>query len=477
MEYKCSLCGLVISEEEFKDEVFVCPKCGARKYQFIENITEEEEDKRVPISKDNPSINRVLEKCINCGVCKRVCSKKTGIMYDSNNSGDFCVNCGACVLNCPTGALTPKYDFREVFDEINDKNKIVIAFTAPSVRVGLGECFGMPFGENVQGKMVKAIRALGFDYVLDTTFGADVTIMEEVTELIERLNTNYSLPMFTSCCSSWVKYVNTFYPDMMEYISTTKSPNAIMGSLIKSYFASKKGLNPKDIVTVGIVPCTSKKYEATREDLVTGDFKDLDYILTTTELALMIRERKLVFKDLETSDFDSLMGTGSSAGLIFGSSGGVMEAAIRTLNFMLTGDNLSHDCIDISCVRGNEFLREGVIKILDKEIRVAVVYGLNNAKIILDEVKSGLKKYDFVEVMTCENGCVGGSGQTLHTLNMLEEARNARLSNLFKIDKESSVRFCHENEKVKQLYKEFLVSPGSEKSQKLLHTKVKVEVR
>ena len=265
-KYRCNLCKFEISEDDYKDMAYVCPKCGTSRFSFSEVVDLDEPIKYVYVSENNLSIRRTIETCINCGMCKKTCNSKLGL----NKDGDvhLCVGCGRCVMTCPTGSLTPKYDYMSVLESIRDESKCVVCFYAPAVRTSLGECFGFDFGENVEGKMVSAFRALGFDYVLDTTFGADMTIMEEAREAIDRKLKGGVMPMFTSCCPAWVKYVHSKRPEFIPNLSTTKSPNAIMGVLVKSYFAREKGLDSKSIVTVGIVPCTSKKMEARREELV-----------------------------------------------------------------------------------------------------------------------------------------------------------------------------------------------------------------
>jgi len=452
MEFKCDLCGYIILEEDMCDDFFRCPVCGVDKYHFVLH-KKVVVDKKVFISDDNLSINRVQAKCINCGVCSRVCKNSNGLVI--SNECDNCINCGKCIMNCPTGALTPKYNYREVFDIIHDRKKIVVAFTAPAVRVGLSECFGLPFGTNVEGKMVDSLRCLGFDYVFDTSFGADVTIMEEANELIERIKNNGVFPMFSSCCPSWVKYLNFKYPEMIQNLSTTKSPNAIMGVLIKNYFSNIIKVKPQDIVTVGIVPCTSKKYEASRDDLITNGLRDLDYMLTTTELSIMIKESNIDFLNLKDSKFDSIMGNGSGAGYIFGNSGGVTEALIRTLKFMLDKEDFEENDISLNCLRGDTEFRDATFNFGGLDIKVAIVYGIENVEALLKKIQNKEVFYHFVEVMTCENGCIGGSGQALLGINKLHEARDLRKNNLYKLDKIKNVRCAHHNKEVEKIYNEF----------------------
>ena len=462
MKYKCKLCGYEISEEEYKDITIRCPKCGSDRYSFEVYQEAKEIDKKVFISDDNPSINRVLETCINCGMCKKTCNALVGLNKEGEKS--FCINCGNCILTCPTASLTVKYDFKKV-EELIKSDKIVIAFTAPGVRVTLGECFNLESGTNVEGKMVSALRLIGFDYVLDTTFGADMTVMEEAKELIERKKNNGALPMFTSCCPSWVKYVHNIHPEFKDNLSTVKSPNAMMGSLIKSYFAKEKKLDPQNIITVGIVPCVSKKNETKREDLINNGLHNLDYMLTTTELGLMIKENNIDFNNLEEGKFDELMGTGSSAGLIFGTSGGVMEAILRTASYLLMG---KEDIIEISEIRGDDFFRSANIKLGNISLKVAVIYGIENANNLLKKIRNKEETFDFIEVMTCENGCIGGGGTPLQNLNKIKEIRKKRLETLYDVDELSKVKASYQNEQIKKVYNDFL---NEENIEELLHIK------
>lgn len=338
MKYICRLCGFICEKEDYDNLSFRCPRCGVDRLNFKE-YKEKVKNNRVVIRSDNVSINRIEETCIDCGICRKTCNQKMGLNYIDQE--DFCINCGSCIMMCPTASLKVKYEYGKVLDLINDKNKIVIAFTAPSIKVSLSEVFENIPGKNMEGKIVSALKKIGFDYVLDTCFGADMTIMEEVKELINRKEKGQILPMFTSCCPSWVKYVICKKSEFIDNLSTVKSPNGIMGALIKSYFAKVNNIDPKRIVTVGIVPCTSKKNEQRKENLKNDDMYNIDYMLTTTELINMIKENNIDFNNLEEEFYDKPMGKASSAGVIFGASSGVMEAAIRTLKYMLGQEDTS----------------------------------------------------------------------------------------------------------------------------------------
>ena len=459
MKYICSLCKNIV--EDISDPIFRCPKCGIDKsaykiYYEIENVS-----KKVVITKSNPSINRIDETCIDCGMCRKTCNSITGLNFDRNKPE--CVNCGNCILTCPTGCLTPKYNYNEVKNLLN-KDKVVISFVAPAVRTSFGESFGLDAGSNLTGKIVSALRELGFNYVLDTTFGADITVTEESKELLDRVTSRKNSPMFTSCCPAWVKFVLTKYPKFIPNLSSTKSPNSIMGALIKSYFAERKKIDAKDIVTVGIVPCTAKKYEKDRPELSNDGFNNVDFMLTTTELVMMIKESNVSMDSLSDSDFDSLMGKGSTSGLIFGSSGGVMEASLRTLAHRL---NVKNSDLNILNIRSTDSIKEFDINIGNLNLKVAVVYGLSNASKLLKEIESGEKKFDFVEVMACPCGCVGGAGNPLQNINKFPLIREQRLNGLSKIDEKSNIKNPYQNKEVQKLYNSFLTK---DKVHSLLHT-------
>lgn len=459
MKFICELCKNIVSD--ISDPIFRCPVCGSPKSAYKIYYEIEEIDKKVFISNKNAGINRIDEKCINCGMCRKTCNKVTSLNFDKNNPE--CVNCGNCILTCPTGSLTPRYNYNEVKNILNEE-KVVVAFIAPAVRTSISESFNLETGINLEGKVVNALKLLGFNYVLDTTFGADITIMEESKELLERLNSKKNLPLFTSCCPAWVKFIETKYPKFIPNLSSTKSPNSIMGSLIKSYFAESKNIKPENIITVGIVPCTAKKCEGNRKELVNNNLKNVDYYLTTTELIMLIKENNIDFLSLEDKNYDSLMGTGSSAGLIFGSTGGVMEANLRTLEYRLTGKN---EKLDVKNIRTTDSIKKATIKIANKEIKVAVVYGLNNAKTVIEEIENNDIHYDFIEVMACPCGCIGGAGNPLQNVNKFQEIRENRLKELFNVDNSSVIKNPYQNKEVQKLYNKFL---NKEKIHTLLHT-------
>lgn len=465
-KFCCNLCGYIYECEELPLD-FVCPVCGVD-YSNFNIYMENKVDKKVKISVNNPSIYRVNEKCINCGQCKDTCENKVGIKYDFDKSQEvICINCGQCILGCPAGALVPKYNYKEVDSIINNNEKTVIAITAPAIRVSLGEEFGLDSGAFVEGKMVSALKDLGFNYVFDVTFGADMTIMEEVSELIDRVNNNGKLPMFTSCCPSWVKYVEIFHPELISNLSTTKSPIAIHSMLIKKYFSKLRGIDENDIVIVAITPCTAKKMEASREELYGTDF-----VLTTSELAIYIREKDIDFNNLVDSKFDEFMGKGSGGGVIFGNSGGVMESAVRTLNYFVTGEKISNEKLEVlKQLHGQDDFKEASIEIGNKIYNLAVVYSMPALENFLINMKHSFKQYHFVEVMNCPGGCIGGGGQPLKSIAKLHEIRNKRIESLYNDDASLNVKSSFENPDVKRVYSEYLDWPLSEKSEELLHTR------
>ena len=378
---------------------------------------------RVPIEEDNPSIRRNEALCIKCGMCKEVCTQQIGVhgTYTLEETGGkaICIHCGQCANVCPPASITEVYEYPAVRSAVKDPDKVVIVSTSPSVRAALGEEFGMPKGAFVQGKMVALLRALGADYVLDTSFSADLTIMEEASELLQRITTgDKPLPQFTSCCPAWVKFAETYYPELLPNISSAKSPIGMQGPTIKTYFAKKMGIDPEKIVNVALTPCAAKKFEIRRSEMNAAGKKlgiptmrDMDQVITTRELALWAKEEGIDFASLPDSDYDRLMGEGSGAGVIFGNTGGVMEAALRTAYTFITGQQPPADLLDLQPVRGYDGIREASLDIQGTTVNVAVVYGTANVRKMIERVKSGEKQYHFIEVMTCPGGCIGGGGQ------------------------------------------------------------------
>lgn len=429
----------------------------------------------------SPSIVRDPAKCILCGRCVRVCEEVQGVSaIDFINRGSRavvgttfnyglnvsnCINCGQCIMVCPTGALREQSAIKEVVDALNHPDMVVVAQHAPAVSVTLGEEFGLKPGADVMGVMTTALRQLGFKRVFDTSFTADLTIMEEASELVERIQHGGALPMLTSCSPGWVKFVEQEYPDFIPNISSCKSPQQMMGALIKSYFAEKQGIDPKKIFVVSIMPCTAKKFEMGRPELAQDGVADIDAVLTTRELARLIRMRGIDINSLTPDAGDTPFGERTTAGKLFGATGGVMEAAIRTAHFMITGREL--DELKVQAVRGLEGVKEAQLKIDGIEVNVAVASGLANAARLLDDIREGRRRLHFIEVMTCPGGCIAGGGQPYST-DM--EAVRSRMQTLYKIDQTERVRTSHTNQSVKRLYEEFLGKPLGEKSHNLLHT-------
>ena len=438
---------------------------------------------RVPIEKDNPSILRNEELCVKCGRCRDVCTDPIGVLgtYSLEQTGGkaICIHCGQCANVCPTASITEVYEYPAVRTAIHDPEKIVIVSTSPSVRAALGEEFGMEKGAFVQGKMVALLRALGADYVLDTNFAADLTIVEEASELIARITgkSDRPLPQFTSCCPAWVKFAETYYPEMLPHISTAKSPIGMQGPTIKTYFAQKMGIDPERIVNVALTPCTAKKFEIRRDEMNAAARKlgkpamrDMDQVITTRELALWAKEDGIDIDMLEDSDFDRLMGEASGAGVIFGNTGGVMEAALRTAYAFITGQTPPDSLLELKPVRGYEGLREASLDIGGTTVNVAVVHGTENARKMIELVKSDKKTYHFIEVMTCPGGCIGGGGQPRDLEADADDTRKARIESLYRRDAGMKKRLSHENAEIQQLYKEFYGEPLSELAENMLHT-------
>ncbi|BBF43680.1 periplasmic [Fe] hydrogenase large subunit [Lachnospiraceae bacterium KM106-2] len=439
-------------------------------------------EKRVPIEVENPSLLLVEDKCIKCGLCKRVCENYITVQgyYDLERTNDeaICIHCGQCITACPVNAIVAKKEYHKVKEAVADSNKVVVFSTAPAVRVALGDEFGIEDGSFVEGKMVSLLRTLGANYVVDVNFGADLTIMEEASELIERVESgSKNLPQFTSCCPSWVEFAETFYPEILPQLSTAKSPIAMQGATIKTYFAKKMGIDPAQIVHVTIAPCTAKKAEVRREEMnAAGRFhgneemRDTDYVLTTSELAEWAKEETIDFAAMEDSSFDSLMGEGSGAGLIFGNTGGVMEAALRTAHYLITNEKAPAEFYELEPVRGMDEMKEATVKIGELELNVAVIYGTGNVRKLLAQLEEGSKQYHFIEVMTCPGGCISGAGQPKHKKSKVEGVKQARNQGLYNVDRQMATRASYENTEIKALYEDFYGKPLSERSEELLHT-------
>jgi NADP-reducing hydrogenase subunit HndD len=458
------------------------------------------EDHKYNIDRSSPSFVKDDSKCIRCQRCVRTCSElqyisaiavankgahqKISSFHDKPMSHVVCTNCGQCVNRCPTGALVEKTYIDQVWDAIYDPEKHVVVQTAPAVRVALGEDLGYDPGQRVTGKMVTALKQLGFNSVLDTDFTADLTIMEEGTELLTRLkkalvdgDKKTALPMFTSCSPGWIKFIEHKYPEFLPNLSTCKSPQQMFGALAKTFYAQKRKLDPSKIVSVSIMPCTAKKFEADRPEMRSSGFKDVDFVLTTRELAVMIKQAGIDFRNLEDSHYDSVMGDSTGAAVIFGATGGVMEAALRTAYEIVTGREVPFGNLNITPVRGMDGVKEATIKIEGcvkewkflegVELKIAIAHGLVNANKIMKLVREGKAPFHFVEIMACPGGCIGGGGQPIPT-NM--EIRKNRMKAIYSEDEHMILRKSHENPEVLAIYKEFLGKPNSHKSHDLLHT-------
>lgn len=432
-----------------------------------------------------PHMIRDNSKCVLCRRCVAACDNQAISVIGANARGfdthigspfelplnDFsCVSCGQCIVHCPTGALYEKDDTAKVFAAINDPEKYVVVNTAPSIRVTLGEAFGNAIGTNVTGKMVAALRRLGFDKVFDTDFSADLTILEEANELLDRINNGGALPLITSCSPGWVKYCEHYYPEQIDHISSCKSPQQMFGAVTKTWYAEKMNLDPKDIVVVSIMPCTAKKFECGRDDQSASGYPDVDFALTTRELARMIETAGINFNLLPDEEFDNPLGEGTGAGVIFGATGGVMEAALRTAVETLTGEELKS--LDFTEVRGTEGLKEASYTVAGMEIKVCAASGLKNARTVMEKIKNGTADYHFVEIMACPGGCVNGGGQPVQpaSVHNFVDLKGLRGKALYEADKNLPLRKSHENEAVKAVYAEYFEKPGSHKAHEVLHT-------
>ena len=434
----------------------------------------------------SPSIVRDNNKCILCRRCVAACAKTQGVFaigmqnrgFKTQIGSEFgkslndvaCINCGQCIAACPTGALTEKDATKEVWAALNDPDKYVVFQTAPAVRVAIGEEFGLPIGTRCTGKMVSAIRRLGADKVFDVDFAADLTIMEEGTELLNRIKNGGVLPMITSCSPGWIKYCETFYPDFIPNLSTCKSPNQMQGAVTKTYFAKQNDLDPRDIYVVSVMPCTAKKFEIARPEFGRDGYRDVDANLTTRELARMIRQAGLDFAHLPEEEFDDMLGESSGAGVIFGVTGGVMEAALRTVVDVLTGEDMPR--LEYADVRGLEGIKEATVNVNGTDINVAIVHGTANAAKLLNAIRAGEKTYHFIEVMGCPGGCVTGGGQPIvdARTRYFIDPRAARAAATYSEDESMAIRKSHKNPAVQKLYAEFLGEPNSHLAHELLHT-------
>ncbi|MDT8392950.1 MAG: NADH-dependent [FeFe] hydrogenase, group A6 [Bacteroidales bacterium] len=433
------------------------------------------------LDQSSPSIVRDPDKCILCGRCIRVCEEVMGVSaidfirrgsntvigtaFNSGLNTSSCVNCGQCIMVCPTGALTEKNHFAEITEAMNDPSKTLVVQYAPAISVSLAEAFGMEPGKDINGILNAALRKIGFKTVFDTTFSADLTIIEESAELIQRVSNGGTLPMITSCCPAWIKYAEEFAADFLPNISSCKSPQQMLGAVIKSYYAEKENIKPENIYSVSIMPCTAKKFEAQRNEMTRHGISDVDAVLTTRELADFIRMHGVDIHKLEPELADSPMGFRSSAGKLFGASGGVMEAAIRTAYNKITGKELT--AFRIPQIRGMNGRKETSIKIGDLELGIAVVSGLNNARILLDEIRAGRNDIHFIEVMACPGGCIAGGGQKI---GAEKEDILARMKSLYDIDEGESIKVSHKNPDIIEIYNTFLGEPCGHKSHELLHT-------
>ena len=500
----------VITELLLSEHDEECTKCFKNKNCELQDLASEYynenqeyldlvEDHNYCIDKSSDALQYDPSKCVRCQRCVRTCSEIQGVsaisaafkgkdmkistFMQKNFAEAVCTNCGQCITHCPTGALTERKYFDNIWRAIEDPQKHVVVNTAPSVRVALGEPFGLEPGTIVTGQMAAALKRLGFDSVLDTNFGADLTIIEEGHELLSRLKKalvdkeNVALPMITSCSPGWIKFIEHMYPELLNHLSTCKSPQQMFGAMTKTYYANKKGIDPKDIVSVAIMPCTAKKFEANRPEMKSSGFQDIDAGLTTRELAVMIKQAGIDLKELPNEKFDTLMGQSSGAADIFGATGGVMEAALRTVYELVTGRPIPFDKLNVTPVRGLEGVKETVIKfenckeefkfLENVEAPIAVAHGLKNARKVMEQIKAGKSPYLFIEIMACPGGCIGGGGQPIPTNDQIREKRIAAI---YREDAGKPIRKSHENPEIIQIYKDFLKEPLGHNSHKFLHT-------
>ncbi|MFV0499895.1 MAG: NADH-dependent [FeFe] hydrogenase, group A6 [Bacilli bacterium] len=462
--------------------------CDLQKMAFdlnVRNVRYKGERSNYGVDKSSRSIIKNLDKCILCRRCESICSKvQTVDVYSDIHRGfetviapafnsplheTTCTFCGQCVSVCPTAALTEVNNVDKVWDAINDDNKVVLVQTAPAVRVAIAEEFGAPAGSPSTGQMVASLRRIGFDYVFDTNWAADLTIMEEANEIMNRLNGNGKLPILTSCCPAWVKFIEHQFPSLIDIPSSCKSPHEMFGAIAKTYFAKKMNIPSENIVVVSVMPCVAKKYEAARSELETRGNKDVDLVITTREFARMVKEAGISYLELPKEEFDNPLGASSGAGQIFGSTGGVLEAALRTVSSWLGDD--SDDSLTFEAVRGLEGIKESSIMVGDREVRVAAAHGLGNARKLLEKIENGENLYDVIEIMACPGGCIAGGGQPYHHGN--RDVIRKRMESMYAIDDKKLIRRSHENGDIKRVYKDYLGEVGGEKAHDLLHTHYK----
>ncbi|MBU0611203.1 MAG: [FeFe] hydrogenase, group A [Armatimonadetes bacterium] len=474
-----------------------CTQCARNRNCELQTLAEELGIREVrvkapppghPVDDSSLAVVRDPDKCILCRRCIQTCDQIQGVSglrikgrgYDSFIGAPFdtplghalCVNCGQCINRCPTGALTERSQIAEVWAALEDPDTFTVVQTAPATRIALGEGLGMPVGEIVTGKMTSALRLLGFDRVFDTDFTADLTIMEEGHELIQRVKEGGVLPQLTSCSPGWIKFIEHFYPELLPNVSSCKSPQQMFGAVAKTYFAEQAGVDPAKMKVVSIMPCVAKKFEAARPEMCDSGYRDVDYVLTTRELAQMIKEQGIDFPALPESDYDDPLGESTGAAVIFGATGGVMEAALRTAYEVITGEQLAD--VNITAVRGMEGVREATVMVGDLPVKAAVAHGLANAAKVLDKVVAGEADYHFIEIMACPGGCLGGGGQPIPTS---PEIRQQRADAIYQADEELPIRRSHENPSIKAIYEKFLGEPLSHKSHHLLHTEYTVRTK